>query len=174
MMVLTVLNCQPPAPLFWMLPWRKPFFMRCLNGNRFQNSMNGNQTNVWGDTMFLTLRVENSELLYLITPTTSAWNHGSSRGFLSLLLRCQVPIHEIETLWLPFGILALRLQSARLLLLALCSMPVAILISFGFMHLGTDWKRRWNHTKQIQTRWNKTYFCTVFESLWFYIFLTWI
>ena len=22
----------------------------------------------------------NSELLYLITPTTSAWNHGSSRG----------------------------------------------------------------------------------------------
>ncbi|CAJ1360845.1 unnamed protein product [Effrenium voratum] len=46
----------------------------------------------------------------------------------------EVPIHEIETLWLPFGILALRLQSARLLLLALCSMPISILISFGFMY----------------------------------------
>ncbi|CAK9073433.1 unnamed protein product [Durusdinium trenchii] len=46
----------------------------------------------------------------------------------------EVPIHEIETLWLPFGILAYRLQSARLLLLALCSMPVSILISFGFMY----------------------------------------
>ncbi|CAE7591702.1 FKS1 [Symbiodinium natans] len=46
----------------------------------------------------------------------------------------EVPIHEIETLWLPFAILALRLQSARLLLLALCSMPISILISFGFMY----------------------------------------
>lgn len=46
----------------------------------------------------------------------------------------EVPIHEIETLWLPFGILAYRLRSARLLLLALCSMPIAILVSFGFMY----------------------------------------
>jgi len=46
----------------------------------------------------------------------------------------EVPIHEIVTLPLPFAILALRLQSARLLLLALCSMPISILISFGFMY----------------------------------------
>ena len=87
-------------------------------------------------------------------------------------LRCQVPIHEIETLWLPFGILALRLQSARLLLLALCSMPVAILISFGFMHLGTDSaKAMKSYQREIQTRWTKNYLDTVFESLKFYIFL---
>ena len=54
------------------------------------------------------------------------------------LLNLQVPIHEIETLWLPFGILAYRLRSARLLLLALCSMPIAILVSFGFMTLGDE------------------------------------
>jgi hypothetical protein len=54
------------------------------------------------------------------------------------LQNLQVPIHEIETLWLPFGILAYRLRSARLLLLALCSMPIAILVSFGFMTLGDE------------------------------------
>eukprot|EP00913_Durusdinium_trenchii_P027283 g25597.t1 len=54
--------------------------------------------------------------------------------FLNVAMKETVPIHEIETLWLPFGILAYRLQSARLLLLALCSMPVSILISFGFMY----------------------------------------
>ena len=54
------------------------------------------------------------------------------------LQNLEVPIHEIETLWLPFGILAYRLRSGRLLLLALCSMPVAILVSFGFMTLGDE------------------------------------
>jgi len=46
----------------------------------------------------------------------------------------EVPIHEISTLWLPFGILAMRLKSVRLLMLVLCSMPLSILVSFGFMY----------------------------------------
>lgn len=46
----------------------------------------------------------------------------------------EVPVHEILTLWMPFGILAYRLRSVRLLLLALCSMPISILTSFGVMY----------------------------------------
>lgn len=46
----------------------------------------------------------------------------------------EVPVHEISTIWLPFSILAYRLRSVRMLLLALCSMPICILISFGFMY----------------------------------------
>ncbi|CAE8721632.1 unnamed protein product, partial [Polarella glacialis] len=46
----------------------------------------------------------------------------------------EVPIHEISTLWLPFGILGYRLQSFRLLMVVLCSMPISILISFGCMY----------------------------------------
>lgn len=46
----------------------------------------------------------------------------------------EVPVHELKTIWLPFAILAYRLRSLRLLLLALMSMPISILISFGMMY----------------------------------------
>eukprot|EP00928_Gymnodinium_smaydae_P053115 TRINITY_DN37186_c0_g1_i1.p1 TRINITY_DN37186_c0_g1~~TRINITY_DN37186_c0_g1_i1.p1 ORF type:complete len:1211 (-),score=220.49 TRINITY_DN37186_c0_g1_i1:82-3714(-) len=46
----------------------------------------------------------------------------------------EVPEHEMMTLWAPFSILAWKLRSVKLLLLALCSMPVAILLSFGSMY----------------------------------------
>jgi len=46
----------------------------------------------------------------------------------------EVPVHEMATLWLPFIILAYALGSARLLLLALISMPIEILVAFGIMY----------------------------------------
>lgn len=53
---------------------------------------------------------------------------------MKMVLITEVPVHEIITLWLPFSIIAFRLRSVRLLLLALCSMPIAILITFGIMY----------------------------------------
>lgn len=56
-----------------------------------------------------------------------------NRAMKMVLIR-EVPVHEIITLWLPFSIIAFRLRSVRLLILALCSMPIAILITFGIMY----------------------------------------
>mmetsp|Transcript_98003 Transcript_98003/g.204430 ORF Transcript_98003/g.204430 Transcript_98003/m.204430 type:complete len:931 (-) Transcript_98003:198-2990(-) len=46
----------------------------------------------------------------------------------------EIPVHEVSTIWLPFIILALALQSPRMLLLALLPMPIEIIVSFGIMY----------------------------------------
>lgn len=46
----------------------------------------------------------------------------------------EIPVHEISTIWMPFIILALALQSVRLLILALIPMPIEILVAIGSMY----------------------------------------
>jgi uncharacterized membrane protein YdfJ with MMPL/SSD domain len=46
----------------------------------------------------------------------------------------EIPVHEFATIWIPFSILGCKLKSAKLLLLSLLSMPIAILVSFGAMY----------------------------------------
>jgi len=46
----------------------------------------------------------------------------------------EIPVHEISTIWAPFMILAMALQSFRLLILALIPMPIEILVAIGAMY----------------------------------------
>eukprot|EP00931_Biecheleriopsis_adriatica_P083725 TRINITY_DN573_c0_g1_i1.p1 TRINITY_DN573_c0_g1~~TRINITY_DN573_c0_g1_i1.p1 ORF type:complete len:942 (+),score=175.16 TRINITY_DN573_c0_g1_i1:64-2826(+) len=46
----------------------------------------------------------------------------------------EIPVHEFQTIWAPFTILALTLGSARMLLLALIPMGIEIPVAFGIMY----------------------------------------
>mmetsp|Transcript_58464 Transcript_58464/g.163022 ORF Transcript_58464/g.163022 Transcript_58464/m.163022 type:complete len:926 (+) Transcript_58464:47-2824(+) len=46
----------------------------------------------------------------------------------------EVPVHEIETIWMPFAILGMALRSPRMLFLALLPMPIEMIVSFGMVY----------------------------------------
>eukprot|EP00929_Paragymnodinium_shiwhaense_P059695 TRINITY_DN29882_c0_g1_i1.p1 TRINITY_DN29882_c0_g1~~TRINITY_DN29882_c0_g1_i1.p1 ORF type:complete len:1136 (-),score=221.10 TRINITY_DN29882_c0_g1_i1:333-3740(-) len=58
--------------------------------------------------------------------------------FLNLAMKStlikEVPLHEALTIWMPFLILYYKLKSVKMLFLALGSMPLSILTSFGLMY----------------------------------------